>query len=64
MRCVQARVEPIVIVDEGREGPEWLRFLHQRAEMAAKQNIVSPTEASTWREAIDRAAAGDVTSSA
>ncbi len=27
-------VEPIVIVDEGVGGSEWLHFLHQRAEMA------------------------------
>jgi ubiquinone/menaquinone biosynthesis C-methylase UbiE len=35
-------VEPIVIVDQGREGPEWLGFLHQRAEMAVGQGVASP----------------------
>jgi SAM-dependent methyltransferase len=54
----QVRVEPIVIVDEGRDGPEWLAFLHQRAQMAAERGVVSPAEASAWREAIDRAAEG------
>jgi len=54
----EVRVAPIVIVDEGCEGPEWLQFLHQRAEMAAQQGVVSLAEASGWREEIDRAAAG------
>jgi SAM-dependent methyltransferase len=57
-RVSEVRVEPIVIVDEGRDGPEWLHFLHQRAEMATGQGVISPAEASGWREAIDRAAEG------
>jgi SAM-dependent methyltransferase len=54
----EVRVVPIVIVDEGREGREWLGFLQQRAEMAAGRGVASPAEASAWREAIDRAAEG------
>jgi SAM-dependent methyltransferase len=50
-------VEPVVIVDDASEGPQWVRFLHQRAEMAAAAGALSEAEAAAWREAIDRAVA-------
>ncbi len=49
-------VRPVVIVDEGFDGPEWLRFVHQRAELAVAGGVVSPAEARKWQEAIDQAA--------
>ena len=48
-------VEPVVTVDEGFDGPQWVRFLHQRAEMALAASVVSDAEASEWLDAIDRA---------
>ncbi len=50
-------VRPLVIVDEGVDGLEWVRFLHQRAELAVAGGVVKPAEAREWQEAIDRAAA-------
>ena len=50
-------VQPIVTVDDAASGPEWVTFLHQRADMATSAGVVSRSEAASWREAIDRAAA-------
>jgi SAM-dependent methyltransferase len=50
-------VQPIVTVDDAASGPEWVAFLHQRADMAASASVVSEAEAASWRQAIDRAAA-------
>jgi SAM-dependent methyltransferase len=50
-------VEPIVTVDDATAGPEWVTFLHQRADMAASAGVVSEAEAASWRQAIDRAIA-------
>jgi hypothetical protein len=47
----------MVTVDDAASGPEWVTFLHQRANMAAAAGVVSEAEAVSWREAIDRAAA-------
>jgi SAM-dependent methyltransferase len=49
-------VQPVVIVDEGVHGPEWVRFLHQRAELAVAGGVVNPAEARAWQESIDAAA--------
>ena len=50
-------VQPIVTVDDASSGPEWVTFLHQRADMAASASVVSEAEAASWRQAIDRAGA-------
>ena len=50
-------VEPIVIVDDGSGGSEWITFLHERAAMAAAAEVVTESEAASWCEAIDRAVA-------
>jgi ubiquinone/menaquinone biosynthesis C-methylase UbiE len=49
-------VQPIITVDDASSGPEWVTFLHQRAEMAASAGRVSRSEAASWCEAIDQAA--------
>ena len=38
------------------QGLEWVTFLSQRAEMAAAAGAVSLADATSWREAIERAA--------
>ena len=48
-------IQPVVILDEGVHGREWLRFLHQRAELAVAGGVVNSAEAREWQEAIDRA---------
>jgi SAM-dependent methyltransferase len=50
-------VQAIVTVDDASEGLEWVRFLHERAEMAASAGAISKAESVAWREAIDRAVA-------
>lgn len=50
-------VRPVVTVDGGHEGLQWVRFLHQRAAMALAAAVVSDVEASEWLDAIDRAVA-------
>jgi hypothetical protein len=52
---VEVFVEPVVTVDEGFDGPQWVGFLHQRAEMALAASVVSDAEASEWLDAIERA---------
>ena len=49
-------VQPVVTMDEGAHGPEWVRFLHQRAELAVAGGVVKPAEARAWQESIDAAA--------
>jgi hypothetical protein len=50
-------VQPIVTVDDAASGPEWVSFLHQRADMAVSAGVVSAAAAASWRMGIDRAAA-------
>jgi ubiquinone/menaquinone biosynthesis C-methylase UbiE len=50
-------VEPVVTVDEGFDGLQWVRFLHQRAAMTLAAGVVGDAEASEWLDAIDRAVA-------
>ena len=54
---VEVCVQPIVTVDDASGGPEWVTFLHQRADMAVSAGVVSAAEAASWRAGIDRAAA-------
>ncbi|MGE0725299.1 MAG: methyltransferase domain-containing protein [Alphaproteobacteria bacterium] len=49
-------VEPIVLFDDGGEDQAWLRFLHQRGDMAAAAGAISRAEAAGWRERLDAAA--------
>jgi SAM-dependent methyltransferase len=53
---IGVRVQPIVTVDDASSGPEWVTFLHQRADMAVSAGVVSAAAAASWRAVIDRAA--------
>jgi hypothetical protein len=53
---IGVRVQPIVTVDDASSGPEWVTFLHQRADMAVSAGVVSAAAAASWRAVIDWAA--------
>lgn len=53
-RSEHALQRPIVTVDDASSGPEWVTFLHQRADMAVSAEVVTAAEAPDARGSTGR----------